>query len=187
MRINRCLLALGLLVGLCCAAQAKDVDLQKLPGYVDLEKIQIPGSAEEVMDVDLGPALLKLALGADENRDQALSQALEMVQSIRVKSFSVDENQAPKIQAYMKEIEEKLNADDWQRLIYIKDDEEIVIVSVKHAESAIAGLMVMVFEDDEEATFVNVVGNIDLSKLIGIAGDLDEVDIKGLLEELEGD
>ena len=78
---------------ICCLGAGLTVaaDLSKEVGYIDLEWIDIPEEASEIQDIDLGPILGDLAKDAKENGDDALFQALGMVHSIRVKSFSVDE------------------------------------------------------------------------------------------------
>ena len=66
-------------------------DLEKEPGYIDLEWIDIPDDAEEIQDIDLGPALLSAAADAEKSGDEELAKAFSMIRSIRVVSFSMDE------------------------------------------------------------------------------------------------
>lgn len=179
---------LMLLAGGTCV-RAGDTDLEKMPGYVDLEKIQIPSDAEEVTDIDLGPEILKMALGVSDEENPEIVEALSKIQSIRVKAFELDEEHAEEVRSQFDEIAKRLKADDWNRLIHIKSGDEIVNVNVKHDGENIVGLMVMVYESDSEAVFVNIVGEIDLSLLAKLANEFEgvdlDIDLESLLEEAQ--
>ncbi len=179
---------LMLLAGETCV-RAGDTDLEKMPGYVDLEKIQIPSDAEEVTDIDLGPEILKMALGVSDEENPEIVEALSKIQSIRVKAFELDEEYAEEVRSQFDEIAKRLKADDWKRLIHIKSGDEIVNVNVKHDSENIVGLMVMVYESDSEAVFVNIVGEIDLALLAKLAKEFEgvdlDIDIESLLEEAQ--
>ena len=69
-------------------------------------------------------------------------------------------------------------------MVYVKEGEELVIVSIKYDpadESKMAGMMVIAFEPGDEATFVNMVGSIDLSSIGGLMDGID-VDLDDLVE-----
>lgn len=159
--------------------------LEGTPGYMDLEWIQIPDDAAEIQDIDLGVVLLSIAADAEENRDEALLQALSMIKSIRVKSWSTDDDDAVASKA-VKKVTEKLADDDWKRLIYVKDDEETVTVSTRYHDNEMVGLMLVTFEPGDSVTFVNVVGDLDLGTLFKLVKEFDEESIGDMLDELEG-
>ena len=73
---------LMLLAGGTCV-RAGDTDLEKMPGYVDLEKIQIPSDAEEVSDIDLGPEILKMALGVSDEENPEISELREKIENTK--------------------------------------------------------------------------------------------------------
>ena len=64
------------------------------PGYIDLSWIEIPDHADEIQDIDLGHVLESVAKDAERNGDSELAKALGMVRSVRMKSFSVDDESA---------------------------------------------------------------------------------------------
>ena len=64
--------ALILLLGLSVSLHADEVDIKKLPGYIDIEKIEIPDRAEEVTEVTIGPELLMATFGSLEKEDSDL-------------------------------------------------------------------------------------------------------------------
>lgn len=169
-------LIVAVLFLLLCALSAQAQDLSGHPGYVDLDRIEIPVDASEITEVNLGPELLRMAAKMD-NGNEGLSTALDGLFGIRVKSFGLTPELAGQIRPIVDEIQAQLDNEGWKRLVYVKDGEELVIVSMKYDpadENKVAGLMVIAFEPGDEATFVNIVGSIDLANM----GDLlDNVDI----------
>lgn len=178
------LLTLGLCALLALPALAEDVT--KLPGYVDLNWIRIPDKAVEIQDIVLDPVLAGLAAGGDAG-DPALNQALAMVKSVRVKSFSLAEGvDESTVMADVKKLQDRLAKDAWQRLIYVKEGEETVTVSTLHHGGVMAGLMVLTYEPGDSATFINVVGDLDLTTLLRLATQMHGGELKGMLGGMEG-
>ncbi len=184
MKRKQLLYGLVVLTATLVFSQALAEDLRGTPGYMDLEWIQIPDDAEEIQDIDLGVVLLGIAADAEENQDEALLQALSMIKSIRVKSWSMDGGDEIARRAVTK-ITEQLEDDDWKRLIYVKDDEETVTVSTRHQGQEMVGLMLVTYEPGDAVTFVNVVGDLDLGTLFKLVKDFDEDSIEDLIEELD--
>jgi hypothetical protein len=167
------------------AAQAQvEQDITRMPGYVDLERIEIPRDAEEMALVDLTPSLLQLATSTTDE-DPELARALAMIRSLRVKSFSLDEEHAAQLRPIIDDIQDELERDGWDQLVYVRSGDEIFTLSTKKDEDKIAGLMVVAFEPGEEAAFVNVVGEINLSTLLAMARGFDDGDLDDILDQLE--
>jgi len=159
-------------------------DLEKEPGYIDLEWIDIPDDAEEIQDIDLGPALLSAAADAEKSGDEELAKAFGMIRSIRVVSFSMDEA-LETVDEAVEKIGKDLKKKGWKRLIYVKDDDEIVTVSTRSVDDEMVGLMVVAHEPGVEASFVNVVGDLDLAYLMKMASRLHGKSLDHFLDELE--
>lgn len=155
------------------SVQAQKIDLKRQPGYVDLEKIKIPNKAGKTTEISLGPALLKIATHAAQNGDKKLTETLSELFSIQVKSFEIDSAEAEKIRPIMDQIEEKLNNEKWQRLIRVKEEDELTNISIKYDKDRAVGLMIMSVAPGREATFINIVGKIDLNKLGNLTKNLD--------------
>lgn len=175
------LLACGLLALPAQADNLKDAD-----GYVDLEWIQIPADAEEIQDIDLGAVLIGMAAQAEEKGDDALLKALSMIKSVRVRAFSLDDDSDDVKQA-VDRVASRLKNDDWQHLIYVKDDEETITVSTKSVNDKMVGLMLVTYEPGDSVAFVNVVGDLDLATLLGMVGEFDSENLEEILEGIEMD
>ncbi|HOX26908.1 MAG TPA: DUF4252 domain-containing protein [Candidatus Krumholzibacteria bacterium] len=181
---NAGLAILVLALGLAPLAAAGS--LEKEPGYLDLEWITIPKDAGEIRDVDLSTMLVDIAADAEKDGDQALVEALAMIRSVRVKSFSVEDLDQAQIARDVDKVLAELEKSDWNRLIYVKDDEEQVTVSTKRHENKTVGLVVVAYSPGDEVTYLNVVGDLDIAKLLQLAGSVDLDDLEVKLEEHEG-
>jgi hypothetical protein len=185
MNTPRKILLLTLVSFLVCAGFAWAADVTKEVGYIDLEWIDIPEDAAEIQDIDLGPILGDLAQDAKEKGDDALFQALGMVHSIRVKSYSVDEGGDRQAQRAVDRIADQLKSEDWKRLVYFKDGDETVSVNTKYQGEDMVGLMIVTYEPQDSVAFVNVVGDLDLGALLSLAKNMDHDNIEDMLEELD--
>jgi hypothetical protein len=152
---------------------------------VNLERIEIPDDAEEIRDIDVGPDLLQAAFGLEGKDGSRLTQALAKIQMVQVRSFSLDRKSTGKIRSQLEELEERLDADDWRRLVRIKDRDEYVTVRVKRAEEGIAGLLVIAFAPEDEVTVANLVGELDLALLADLMTGMGGVDFEEVMEELD--
>ncbi len=186
MNITRATSLVTLMLCLLCAGWALAENVENEPGYMDLEWIVIPGDASEIQDIDLGPILLGLGADAEEKGDDALVQALAMIRSIRVKAFSIENGGGEEVKKSVAKVEADLKKNDWKRLIYIKDGDETVSVSTKYDGQDLVGLMIVSYEPDDSVAFVNVVGDLNLGTLLGLAKQIDHDSIEDMLEGLEG-
>jgi hypothetical protein len=173
----------AVLLLLCALSAQAQQDLSGHPGFVDLDRIRIPVGAANITEVNLGPELLKMAMKMDTG-EEGLSQALDGLFGIRVKSFDLTPELVGQIRPIVDDIQAQLDNDGWKRLVYVKEGEELVIVSMKYDpadEKRVAGMMVIAFEPGDEATFVNIVGSIDLADLGGLMDGMEmDVDLDSL-------
>jgi hypothetical protein len=68
----------------------------------------------------------------------------------------------------------------------MKDGDETVSVNTKYDGQDLVGLMIVNYEPHDSVVFVNVVGDLDLATLIGLAKQVDHDSIEDMLEGLEG-
>jgi hypothetical protein len=138
----------------------------------NLEKLS--DKAAEVNDVTLEGAMLELAskfIEADHDPEAAqLKEVLKGLKGIYVKNFEFDEPDQYS-QADVDAIRAQLSAPGWTRIVesrsrHSREHDEIYVM--KQGDS-IAGLAILVAEA-RELTVVNIVGNIDISKLALLEG-----------------
>ncbi|NOZ61136.1 MAG: DUF4252 domain-containing protein [Calditrichaeota bacterium] len=136
------------------------------PGYVDFSKIDIPGDAEESVEVFLQSPMLKIVAAVTEGDDPALSAMLENLLLIRVNSFKLQATEAAKIVSQINRIEKKLHEQKWEKIVRVKDKTDRANIYLKtDSRNRIAGLVVMAIDNGNEAVFVNIVGNIDMNQV----------------------
>jgi len=186
MKTPRPFLLTALMICLLYTGGALAGNVADEPGYMDLEWIVIPDDASEIQDIDLGPILGGISADAKEKGDDALVQVLAMIRSIRVKSYSIEGGGNESAKKSVDKVTAMMEADDWKRLIYMKDGDETVSINTKYEGPDLVGLMVVNFEPDDSVVFVNVVGDLDLATLIGLAKQIDHDSIGDLMEGLEG-
>ena len=178
---------LALAVAATGAAAATDVS--RMPGYVSLDTIKPPTGSEVLQEIDLGPELLAAAFKPQDQSSEeaaALAKALEMVKSVRLISFSTEGTAINALRDQVDAIQKKLESQSWQRVIMSRDKHEYVVVSALHGTDTIQGLMVMAVEENE-ATFINVVGQLNFATLAQLAGQMQSEDVKAALEKLDND
>ncbi len=166
-------------------AYAQDEDLKKHPGYVDLSAITIPDKASNVTEIFLGPALLKIATMAEGGEDEEIAAVLAGLHGIQVKTFEVEPTESGEIIPIIDRIEKRLKGEGWERLVLVKEEEERVVVSVKSDGEKVVGLLVMAFDPNEEAAFVNIVGTIDFKTLESLDINLDDSVLDSLKSHAE--
>jgi len=156
------------------------------PGYIDLDFIDIPDDAAQIQDIDLGPVLKEVVREARANDDLEIAELLTMVHSLRLRAFSVDENSVAMARKAVDDISNRLKGDDWDTLMKFKDEGELTTINIKYHNDNMVGLMIMVFDPEDEVLFVNVVGDLELGKLMKLASNLDTDDLERYLEKVDG-
>lgn len=151
---------------------------EKHPGYVDFEMMDIFGDAEPKIEVTLKVDMIKLLAGFVKNEDPELYDMMMKLLLVRVHVFDVDSNMANEYISKSKKTVQELDKKGWERIVRVNEDESVVYVYLKPSKDyeSINGIVVIAMEDDE-AVFVNVVGEIhpdDVSRL-GEHFDIDEL------------
>ncbi len=162
---NRLLLIALLLLVPLASLPAQDVDVTKLPGYINLDKIKIPGNNEDITEINLGPGLLSLLASFSDEADSAINGKLKGLISLRVKSFPVNGKRAEEIRPIMEEFDKKLRSEKWEEIVRVKKGKEFTVVSYLPGKNKVSGFFIMSLTPDEDASFINIVGNIDVAQL----------------------
>jgi hypothetical protein len=184
MKILKSVLTVTLLLALVVPIAAKEVDLTKMPGYVDLSRITVPDGAEDIVDIDIDGEMLQM-VASDSGGN--LQQALADLKSVRVKSFDMNEKVTDEMRPIIEKMRKQLEKDDWDQMIYVKNDDESFTVSVKKDKDKgkMVGLMVIAFEPEDSVTFVNIIGNLNFKSLAALIDEFGDGEFEELLESLD--
>jgi hypothetical protein len=186
MRYSKFNLVILMAALLCVSGSAMAAKVATGPGYIDLSFIEIPEDAEEIQDIDLSLVLKDVVREAKANDDLEIAELLTMVHSLRLRSFSVDKGSVDMARQAVEKVSSILKRDDWDTLMKFKDGGELTTINIKYHDDNMVGLMVVVFDPDDEVLFVNVVGDLDLGKLMKLAGELDSEDLEDYLDKVDG-
>lgn len=172
-----------ILVALSCLISsvgfAQDDDLRNDPGYYDFGRV--PGiTGEPKVEIDLNPLMLGMVSGASRDKSPEVADILSGLRGIKVYVYEQVDSR-DQVMAYIDEVSGALEDQEWMRMIYVNSDDAKVRMHVRPNGGSIAGLTVMVAGDDNEAVFINVVGDIDPRQLGQIAGN---VGFGNLIEDL---
>ncbi len=155
---------------------AQDFDLINQPGYVNLDDIKIPDNAADVTEVSIGPELFEMIRDFSGDKNGPTLPKMDGFMNIQVKTFKVDEKAAAEIRPKMEKLAEKLRKENWVPIVRVRSGEEITNVSMKYSKQTkkALGLFIMSLDPSDEASFVNIVGNVDMNMLrnmdLGIHG-----------------
>lgn len=141
-------------------------DYSKYPGFVDLSKIDEFKESDESVEIFITRPLLSLiGAASDEEEDTDLIALIKNLVLIRVDQFSVADKSTEKVNAIIKNFSSDLTKKNWSRIVRVKDTNERVEIFILNEGNHVAGLLIMSLKFNEEATFVNIVGKIDMDQL----------------------
>jgi hypothetical protein len=129
-------------------------------GYADIES-PYWWQADNELNLSLGPLAIGTARWViDADEDPEIDALLDDVDGVRVSIYRVEEN-SDLFKGNFDETQANLRADGWQSIVRVNDDEsaDYSLMFIKSNGEVIDGLVVLSLSD-EEAVFVNIIGNI---------------------------
>lgn len=149
---------------LMLSAQKKDYSSEK--GYVDFKDLSKYETGEKYMEVILEDNLLKLASKFAKHDDPELAELIANLKLVQVYGVEVNNENAAVLKNRVDGVNNMLMEKKWDRIVRMKDRGENVSVLINVGSGTeVNGLVVTVFDDNKEATFVNIVGKIDLETI----------------------
>jgi len=164
--LTKIFFAIFILTASVSLAQKND-DYSKYPGYFDFGNLSHFIKGDNVTEVNIDSHLLSLMNGSSDKSDDDFSQLVRGLKLVKVYSFSVNTKEQKELLNKMNEMDENLASKNWDRIVKVKEPGEYTFVYIKPSENSkeISGLVVSTFEKDGEATFVNIVGNINMNTI----------------------
>lgn len=164
------ILLFSLVSMLALPAMAQEDLLKDFPGYADFGELNsIFG--EPSVQIAVGGALLGLVstLSASENAEAA--ELFKRLHGVRVNVYENPPMSSGAVD-YVKDVSSKLSQLGWESVVTVNSDEEQVRIFMKISEEEIKGITVMALEEDE-AVFVNVIGNLRPDELAQVMDNFD--------------
>ncbi len=169
-----------IITGLFCTllavpAMAQEDELKDLPGYVDFGDLSAT-YGEPKITINLGGTMLNFVGMMSASESPETSELISKLKGIRVQMYSTDENADAAKQQFSK-VKGGLKSGGWEPIVQINEDDEQVLIHMKMDGENMEGLTVMVV-DEEEAVFVNVIGQLNPAELGRVMESLDvDVDL----------
>jgi hypothetical protein len=129
-------------------------------GYADIES-PYWWQADNELNLSLGPLTIGTARWVIDTDDAPeIDALLDDVDGVRISIYKVEEN-SELFKDNFGETQANLRADGWQHIVRVNDDEsaDYSLMFIKSSGDVIDGLVVLSLSDDE-AVFVNIIGNI---------------------------
>jgi hypothetical protein len=163
-------LALGLGALLALPAMAQEDALKGFPGYVDFGELNTI-FGEPTVQISVGASLLSLVGSLSAQDDPEAAELFKKLNGVRVNVFET-ESIADGAVDLVKNISERLSKSGWESVVTVNSADEQVRVFMKINEDLVDGITVMALEEDE-AVFVNVIGNISPTELQKVMKNFD--------------
>ena len=144
-----------------------DNDYVNEPGYADFGALISFYKGDDVTEVFLDEHILKMMSKLSGENDPEMKKLLTGLKLVRVYSFEVPKESRLKLKNKIGEIDKKLLKEKWYRIIKIKEKNGYTNVYLKSSadENNVVGLAVVSLDSNGEASFINIVGNINLDNL----------------------
>ena len=167
-------LAIGLGALLALPAVAQEDALKAFPGYVDFGELS--GTfGEPTVQISIGASLLNLVGTLSAEEDPEAAELFKKLNGVRVNVFET-EAMAEGAVDLVKDISSKLSSSGWESVVTVNSADEQVRVFMKINAETVDGITVMAVEENE-AVFVNVIGNINPAELEKVMKNFDvEID-----------
>jgi hypothetical protein len=162
-------------IGLFCAllalpAMAQEDELVDLPGYVDFGDLSAT-YGEPKITINLGGTMLNFVGMMSSSESPETSEMISKLKGIRVQIYSLDENVDAARDQFGK-TKSSLKSSGWEPIVQVNEDDEQVLVYMKTIDGNMEGMTVMVV-DEEEAVFVNVIGQLNPAELAQVMDKFD--------------
>ena len=159
-------LVLSLIPMQWAVAQQEKPDKTERKGLIIFD---FPVPVEAKVEVNLTAKLINLVTKSVSNTPE-VAQLIQMLDGIYVRTYdrlTIDE------QELVDYFQRRLKEDNWEVLVKIKDESEVVEISLLFDEDTVYGIFAIVIpETSGEATFVNIVGEIAPERIEDLLSNL---------------
>jgi len=155
---------------LSLSAIAQEDELKDLPGYVDFGDLSSMYGEPKVI-INLGGTMLNFVGLMSKAQSPETSELISKLKGVRVQIYAIDEN-ADAAKSQFATVKGKLKSSGWEPIVQVNEDDEQVLIYIKMKDDNMEGLTVMVV-DEEEAVFVNVIGQLNPAELGRVMEALD--------------
>ena len=145
-------------------------------GQIDFDDLSAH-YGEPKVEINLSASLMDMIGSFAKSEDPEVAQILSNLDHIKVRVYNLNGDLA-KANDTIDRVGGELKAKNWETLVTVNDneDDQKVRILSKSTDSVIDGVVVMVVSpenDDGEAVFINIVGQIDPDQIAKVTETLD--------------
>lgn len=145
---------------------AQNKDYTKEPGYVEFGDLSVLEDGQTITEVFIEENLLKMVAKLARHEEPEVADLINGLKLVKVNTYEITDNNEKDILNKMESINKNLEGKDWQRIVRRRSPDENAYVYVKaDGSDKFIGLVVLAMDQDGEAAFVNIVGDIDLNTI----------------------
>lgn len=174
-RLSPLLIVTSLLV-LTWTAAAQE-DLTDHPGFVDFSKLDLFGEDEMAVNVSVKDPMLKLVAEVTRGSDPDLADMLGRLRLIEVRVYEATDTALEVRLRKIRQIAKDLESRGWETAMTLRSGKSQGFMYLKLADGKPLGLAAAFVGEENEAVFVNIVGEIDPTQVGRLAAkfSLDEL------------
>lgn len=143
-------------------------------GFVDFGRL-VPSPDRQFVEVNLSQGMLKFAAKIASCQDPDAADLIGNLRQIRINVVGMDESNRADTVGKIHALSHKLETEGWTQVATVRDGKgggDVNVHVKQHGPDVIDGVVVTVLNQNGEAVFINVVGNISADKLGMIAEKL---------------
>jgi len=176
----------ALLAALVCAVPLRAETKSTSLGHVDFGEFTAPDEGQFV-EVHIQKSLINMVARLAEKDEPEVAKILRGLEAVRVNVIGVNDDNRAELKRRIRSVRSQLMEKGWESVATVQDKKEEIGVFVKlKGEEAVEGIAVTVLSGDEEAVFVNIVGNIRPDQIAELGERLHIDPLKKLSRELGG-
>ena len=149
-------------------------DYSNNKGFVDFGSLEKFETGSEVTEVLIEEHLIRMVAKLAAKEEPEVSSVLNGLKLIKVHTFEASDGNSDELFEKVNKIDKELMNKGWDRIVKTKSkDETMNVYILTNNDENIEGLVVAGFEKGGEATFVNIVGDINLETIGKLGGKFD--------------
>ena len=164
-----------LTASLAFPAWAQEDAMKGLPGYVDFGSLTAL-YGEPSVEIAVGQSLLNMVSAFAASEDPEAAQLFKRLQGVRIQVFETAKAPEGALEQ-VSAVASNLSDSGWEPVVKVSSKDEQVRIFMKINGDRVEGITVMAV-DDEEAAFINVIGNLNPAELEKVMDNFD-VEING--------
>ena len=151
-------------------AWAQEDAMKDLPGYVDFGALTAM-YGEPMVEIAVGQTLLNMVSAFAASEDPEAAQLFKRLQGVRIQVFEIAALPEGALD-HVNAVAASLSKSGWEPVVKVSSPDEQVRIFMKINGDRFEGITVMAV-DEQEAAFINVIGNLDPAELEKVMDNFD--------------